>query len=87
MQPISVRTTSNKFIVSIDRKWVDGEAFAYFIEKLRLKVLLKEDNSNKNLEQSKPEEQRQTARYVAAQRFKSSATPASITSKYDVYEQ
>lgn len=26
MQPISVRTTSNKFIVSIDRKWIDNEA-------------------------------------------------------------
>lgn len=87
MQPISVRITSNKFVVSIDRKWVDGEAFAYFIEKLRLKVLHKEDNSSKNLEQPKPEKQHQTARYMAAQRFKSSATSVSITSKYDVYEQ
>ena len=57
MQPISVRTTSNKFIVSIDRKWIDGEA------------------------------QCQETRYEIAQRFKSSATSASITSKYDVYEQ
>ena len=39
------------------------------------------------LEQPKPEEQHQTARYMAAHRFKSSATPVSITSKYDVYEQ
>lgn len=87
MQPISVRTTSNKFIVSIDRKWIDSEAFAYFLEKLRLKIHNKGQNMEENVNGLKPEEPRQLARYLAAQRFKSSAASASITSKYDVYEQ
>ena len=31
MQPISIRITRDKFIISIDKQWVDGEAFARFI--------------------------------------------------------
>lgn len=87
MQPISIQTTSEKFIVSIDKRWVDGEAFARFIEKLKLKILSKDTNFDEALEQLTPEESPQTPRYAAAQRFKSSAKSPYVTSKYDVYEQ
>ena len=87
MQPISIRITQDKFIVSIDKQWVDGEAFARFIEKLKLKILEKEGNLDETLEQLTPKEPHQTARYSAAQQFKSSAKSAHITTKYDVYEQ
>ena len=87
MQPISIRTTQHKFIVSIDREWVDGESFVRFIEKLKLKILAKDNNFDQTLVDIKPKEPRQTSRYAAAQRFKSSAVSTSITSKYDVYEQ
>ena len=68
-------------------EWVDGEAFARFIEKLKLKILAKEGNLDDTLEQLTPKEPHQTTRYAAAQQFKSSAKSAHITSKYDVYEQ
>ena len=87
MQPISIRTTQDKFIVSIDKQWVDGEAFARFVEKLKLTILAKDDNLDETLEQLTPKEVHQTSRYSAAQQFKSSAKSAHITSKYDVYEQ
>jgi hypothetical protein len=87
MQPISIQTTADKFIVSIDKRWVDGEAFARFIEKLKLKILSKEGNFEDTLVQLTPKEPQQTARFAAAQRFKSSAKTAFIASKYDVYEQ
>ncbi len=87
MQPITIRTTPDKFIVSIDRHRVDGEAFARFIEKLKLKILAKEDNLGEILEQLSASEPRLTTRYLAAQRFKSSGQSAQITLKYDVYEQ
>ena len=87
MQPISIRTTEDKFILSIDKQWVDGEAFARFIEKLKLKILAKDNNLDETLEQLTPQEPEKTARHAAAQRFKSSAKAAYTTSKYDVYEQ
>lgn len=87
MQPISIQTTADRFIVSIDKRWVDGEAFARFIEKLKLKILAKEDNLDEALGQLTPEVPAQTTRYLTAQRFKSSAKSAYSTSKYDVYEQ
>ena len=87
MQPISIRITQDKFIVSIDKQWVDGEAFARFIEKLEIKILAKEDNLDETLEQLTPKEPHQTSRYSAAQQFKSSAKSAHLTSKYDVYGQ
>lgn len=87
MQPISIQTTAERFIVSIDKRWVDGEAFARFIEKLKLKILAKEENFDDTLAQLTPEMSPQTPRYLIAQRFKSSAKPTYITSKYDVYEQ
>ncbi len=87
MQPISIRITKDKFIVSIDKQWVDGETFARFIEKLKLKILAKEANFDDTLEQLTPKETHQTMRYAAAQQFKSSAKSTHLTSKYDVYEQ
>ncbi len=87
MQPVSIRITEDKFIVSIDKQWVDGEAFARFIEKLKVKILAKEGNLDDTLEQLTPKQPLQTARYAAAQQFKSSAKSTHITSKYDVYEQ
>ena len=87
MKPVSIRTTQTKFIVSIDKQWVDGESFARFIEKLKTKILAKEDNLDQTLEQLMPKEPHNTLRYTIAQRFKSSALSSSITSKYDVYEQ
>ena len=87
MQPISIRITQDKFIVSIDKQWVDGEAFARFIEKLKIKILAKENNLDETLKQLTPKEPYQTARYSAAQQFKSSAKCAHLTSKYDVCEQ
>ena len=87
MQPISIRITQDKFIISIDKQWVDGEAFARFIEKLKVKILAKEENLDDTLEQLTPKERQHTARYSAAQQFKSSAKSPHITSKYDVYEQ
>jgi hypothetical protein len=75
MQPISIQTTADRFIVSIDKQWVDGEAFARFIEKLKLKILAKEGNFEDTLTQLTPKEPQQTARFAAAQRFKSSAKP------------
>jgi hypothetical protein len=87
MQPISIQTTADRFIVSIDKQWVDGEAFARFIEKLKLKILAKEGNFDDTLTQLTPKESQQTARFVAAQRFKSSAKTSFFASKYDVYEQ
>lgn len=87
MQPISIRTTPDKFILSIDKRWVDGEAFARFIEKLKLKILAKDNNFDETLAQLTPQEPQKTSRHAAAQRFKSSAKTAYTTSKYDVYEQ
>ena len=87
MQPISIQTTAERFIVSIDKRWVDGEAFARFIEKLKLKILAKEENFDDTLAQLTPEVPPQTARYLIAQRFKSSAKSTYTSSKYDVYEQ
>ena len=87
MQPISIQTTSEKFIVSIDKRWVDNEAFARFIEKLKHKILSKDTNFDEILAQLTPEEPHQTSRYAAAQRFKSSAKSAYVTSEYDVYDQ
>ena len=87
MQPISIRITQDKFIVSIDKQWVDGEAFARFIEKLKLKILAKDNNFDETLAQLTPKEPQKTSRHAAAQRFKSSAKAAYVTSKYAVYEQ
>ena len=87
MQPISIRTTQQKFIVSIDRQWVDGESFVRFIEKLKLKILAKDNTFEQTLEDIKPKKPRQASRYAAAQRFKSSVVSAYVASKYDVYEQ
>lgn len=87
MQPISIRTTDDKFILSIDKQWVDGEAFVRFIEKLKLKILAKDNDFDETLEHLTPKEPQKTSRHAAAQRFKSSAKSIDITSKYDVYEQ
>ncbi len=87
MQPFSIRTTENQFILSIDKQWVDVEAFALFIEKLKHKILAKDENLDEILEEFKPKEPLQTSRFAAAQRFKSSAKSSYGTSKYDVYEQ
>ncbi len=87
MQPISIRTTENQFILSIDKQWVDNEAFVLFIEKLKQKILAKEENLDETLQHFKPETPLQTSRFVVAQQFKSSANPAYDTSKLDVYEQ
>ena len=51
MHPITFRTTSDKFIISIDKKWVDGKAFIQFIEKLKLKIQSKDVNLEETLEQ------------------------------------
>ena len=87
MQPISIQTTSKKIIVSIDKQWIDVETFARFIEKLKLKILSRDTNLDETLEHWTPQDVHQTPRYIIAQRFKSSAKSAFVTSKYDVYEQ
>ena len=87
MQHITIRTTQNKFIVSIDKHQIDGEVFARFVEKLKLKILSKENNINETLDQIVNELPFQPARYASAQRFKFSAQSHKITTKYDVYEQ
>ena len=87
MQPITIRTTADKFIVSIDKHRVDPEAFARFIEKLKLKILEKEDNLEESLDQLNLKTSHATKRFTAAQVFKSSAKSGLVTSKYDVYEQ
>ena len=87
MQPISIKTTSERFIVFIDKRWVDGEAFARFIEQLKLKIMSKDINFSETLDQLMSKESHQTPRYVAAQKFKSSAKSAYSSSKYNVYEQ
>ncbi len=87
MQPITIRTTQNKFIVSIDKHQIDSEVFARFIEKLKLRISSKEDNIVETLEQLINQIPPHSARFAAAQRFKFSAQSQKVTTKYDVYEQ
>jgi hypothetical protein len=79
MPPISIRTTQHKFILSIDKKWIDAAFIKELIEKITQKNLLK--NEHITVLNSSP------SRSELAQRFKASAKPDYITSKYDVYEQ
>lgn len=80
MQPISIRTTQNKFIVSIDKQWIDAESLKQLIEKITQKILAENENENITLPLL------HTSRFQLAQRFKGAAKSDYITSKYDVYE-
>jgi hypothetical protein len=44
MQLISIRTTQNRFIVSIDKQWIDAASLKQLIEEITQKILVENEN-------------------------------------------
>ena len=87
MQPVEIQTTKKKFIISIDKNWIDNDTFMRFVEYIKSKGISKEETTEVVETEVIIEKKVNTARFLAAQKFKGIAASDYQYSKYDVYEQ
>ena len=87
MEAIEIQTTKKKFIISIDKNRIDNASFVRVIEILKAQILDKENVAPWVEDEKNSEKKENTPRFIAAQKFKGSASSNYSPSKYDVYEQ